>query len=73
LIIAEDEIAGTELLKMKISKKQKIVFPAENEIARKFLLENGFQEKNRVRRMVFGCEFEWHPQNIYSRIGGYLG
>lgn len=73
LIIADDEIGGIELIKILIKNKKKIVLPIENVAAQTFLRDQGFIEKNRVKRMILGDKFEWKPQGIYNRIGGYLG
>lgn len=73
LIISIEKKAGIELLRMKMSRDKKVVLPSENEAAREFLVENGYKESSRMRRMVYGDTFEWEPQNVYSRIGGNLG
>ena len=73
LIISEDETSGIEFLKMCIQNKNRITLPYDNVVARSFLEGNGFNELNRIRRMVLGNPFEWNPKGIYNRIGGYLG
>lgn len=73
LIIANDNTAGIELMKLKYSITSKGSLPAENKDGIKFLKDNGFRETKTVKRMIWGKEFLWHPVQIYSRIGGNLG
>jgi GNAT superfamily N-acetyltransferase len=73
LIVAEDDEAGRELMRLKYSTSRKGVLPVQNVGGMDFLRENRFVETRRVKRMVLGAELRWHPERLYSRIGGNLG
>lgn len=73
LIVADDIKAGIELMKFKYSASNKGVLPLENIEGNVFLKENGFVESKKAIRMIIGKEFPWHPDKIFSRIGGNLG
>lgn len=73
-IIAGDEDAGLELLKLKLSLKPcKAVVPAENHKAIQLLESAGFEKFNRAKRMIFGKAIQWKPELIFSRAGGFYG
>lgn len=72
MIIATDQEAGIELLKMKLqSGKIKTVIPVENKSCIAYLKEIGFEHYNSAKRMILGEDFKWKPECIYSRAGGY--
>lgn len=73
LIIADDVESGIEFMKMKYALSNKAVLPVDNIMGVNFLRNNGFVEILRVKRMVWGRGFLWHPNKIYSRIAGNLG
>lgn len=73
LIIAENPAAGIELMKFKYSIAIKGALPAENKEGIGFFKENGFHKGEKAKRMIWGKEFSWHPEQIYARIGGNLG
>lgn len=73
LIVAENKTAGIELMKLKYSVSTKGALPIENKEGIAFFKENGFVETKKAKRMVWGEEFSWRPEQIYSRIGGNLG
>lgn len=73
LIIAENHIAGIELMKFKYSIFNKGSLPIDNKAGIAFLQNNGFLETKKSKRMIWGKEFSWHPEKIYARIGGNLG
>lgn len=73
LIIAENPAVGIELMKFKYSISNKGALPIENKAGITFLENNGFMVTKKVRRMILGKPFSWHPEQIYSRIGGNLG
>lgn len=73
LTVSLDKEAGLELLKIAVNRKSRIVLPRENNTALSFLLDNGYYCSNRARRMIYGPAFSWIPENLYNRIGGYLG
>lgn len=74
LIIAKSNIAGIELLKIKITTHDKIVLPSDNLTGIEFLLNNGFGRLEvKGTRMIRGKNIDWQPEKIFSRIGGNLG
>lgn len=74
VILARNDLAGIELLKLKHSlKKCKTVLPDENKDGQKFLTDNGFELQNTAKRMVWGDEVNWIPQGVFCRIGGFYG
>jgi GNAT superfamily N-acetyltransferase len=73
LIIADNSEAGINLLNLKCSGFKSCTLPCENTEAIVFLQDHGYIETKRVKRMISGPEFLWHPENIYSRIGGNFG
>jgi len=73
-IIADREEAGLDLMQLKYSTVNKAVLPAANLKAISWLRRMGFEEMaTRGVRMLSGKEIPWHPEMIFSRIGGNLG
>ncbi len=73
-IIAMNEEAGIELMKVKYRTYDKAVIPDENVHALKFLLKNGFKPaETKGTRMILGNELRWKPTHVYSRAGGNFG
>jgi len=73
LIIADNSEAGIELLRLRCSLSAYTVLPYENNDGISFLKNQGYIETRRVKRMIFGEEFEWHPEKLFSRIAGNFG
>lgn len=74
LIIAKNHEAGFELLKNKWAKKSElIILPQENIEIIEFAESHGFKPFRYAARMILGQSFDWNPQMIYNRVGGYLG
>jgi GNAT superfamily N-acetyltransferase len=73
MIIADTHEAGIELMKLKYATADKAVLPAENTLGIDFLVENGFTETSRCKRMILGTDISWKPECIFSRIGGNFG
>ena len=74
LIIAGNDAAGIELLKIKCKEDGfTIVIPEQNESARKFLLENRYELYRKAPRMYLGSERNWKPELVFSRGSGYAG
>jgi GNAT superfamily N-acetyltransferase len=74
LIIANNNQAGLDLLRFKLSQGHtKVVIPEANITAKNFLTENGFQEYSVCPRMVLGRDVEWKPEFVFSRASGYCG
>ncbi len=73
LIIADNDRAGLDLLRLKLSRSNKNVLPAGNRPGMVFMQENGFRETKRATRMVRGQKFPWQPDKMFGRIAGNLG
>jgi GNAT superfamily N-acetyltransferase len=74
LIVAKDNEAGLELLRLKHSLNEcKTVLPQENKAGQAFLLSSGFTRFLSATRMLLGEEIKWRPELIFSRTGGYYG
>ena len=73
LIIAENPIAGIELLKQRLQWKDWAIFPKENIDATNFMNENNFEQVRISRRMLLGKKRIWKPSNIYHRVSGSIG
>ncbi len=74
LVIAKDEKAGIELLKLKHSKSGKrTLLPIENQDGINFLEKYGLTKGDQCTRMVLGKENNWNPKFIYSYGSGYCG
>jgi len=74
VIIADEISAGLELMKVKYSRMNKAVLPAENSAGISFLMQNGFvKTPKKGTRMAFGEDLKWNPDKIFSRIGGNFG
>jgi GNAT superfamily N-acetyltransferase len=74
LVLSRDEQAGTELLKLKHSKKGKrTLLPIENENGINLLMNSGLKKGDKCSRMILGKENKWNPKYIYSYGSGYCG
>lgn len=74
LIIANTNVAGVELMKLKYSNVDKAVIPEENQAGIDFLLEAGFKLHGiKAKRMILGKDILWKADCYYSRIGGNFG
>ena len=74
LVIAENQQAGIELLKLKHSVKgRKTMVPVTNQEAILFLEKTGLKKGVKCSRMILGKENNWNPEHIYSYAGGYCG
>ncbi|MBN1151285.1 GNAT family N-acetyltransferase [candidate division WOR-3 bacterium] len=73
LIFAEDDEAGEHLMKYRMSVEKKAVLPRDNVKGIDCLASYGFSKKKRVKRMIYGKEFPWHPEMVWNRIGGNFG
>jgi len=73
LIIATDEEAGLELLKLRSSQNKYSVIPVENIVGNNYLKENNYKETMRIKRMIHGSEIECKCECIYNRIAGNFG
>lgn len=73
LIISDDPEAGIELMQFRNSFSKKGVLPLNNAAGIEFYRNNGFNETKRIKKMIYGEEITWHPEKIFSRIGGNFG
>jgi GNAT superfamily N-acetyltransferase len=73
LLIANTDEAGTELMKLRLQKKDNAAFPIENMGAGQFLYALGYNAFKKAKRMRLGKERAWKRTSIYNRIGGNLG
>ena len=73
IILAEHPSAGIELLKLHLSKNDKVVFPIENTFALQFMMQHSFEFFRKAKRMRLGIKREWVASSIFNRIGGNLG
>jgi len=73
LIIAMNEVAGLELMKLRISNKKQSTVPVKNNIANEYFRENNFKELKKIKRMIYGNGIILKDENIYNRIGGNFG
>jgi GNAT superfamily N-acetyltransferase len=72
-ILAIDDLAGLELMKIRIRKEEKAILPEENKRAYAFLEQNNFRQYRFSRRMFLGKPKVWKPEKIFNRISGQLG
>lgn len=72
-IIAANNNAGFELMKLRALERQTAILPLDNVAGLHFLQENGFALYRTSRRMRLGPPRVWHPENLYNRISGALG
>ena len=73
LILANNSVIGSELLKVHINKNDKVVLPENNSYAIQFLKNNGFYQNLTVTRMRLGLKRPVQFEKIFNRIGGNLG
>lgn len=73
LIVAKDEVAGTELLKLYLSTKNTCVLPQENDAGRAFLINNGFKLVRQSPRMSMGKPLSFYPKMLFNRVAGNVG
>ncbi|MBN1620074.1 GNAT family N-acetyltransferase [candidate division WOR-3 bacterium] len=73
LILADNPEAGIKLMEARMQSKKTAALPGENTEGIKFLIESGFVETKKAKRMILGKEFLWHPDKVWNRIGGNFG
>jgi len=73
LIIAENDKAGIELMKLRFKTKQVASVPVANKAAIDFLRSHPFEYVRTSRRMIRGEKREWRPEGLFNRISGALG
>jgi GNAT superfamily N-acetyltransferase len=72
-IIAIDDQAGLELMKLRMITNKAAVLPLENKQAIELLEDNGFRQFTFSRRMFLGPSRPWKRDKIFNRISGQLG
>ena len=73
LILAKNFKAGSELLKVHMNNKNKVVLPENNIYTIKFLKNNGFYHYLTATRMRLGLKRPVQYEKIFNRIRGDLG
>ena len=73
LIVANTSAAGIELQKYRLQTNSLCIFPTENKELTIFLVEQGYFEFKRVKKMFLGEKRTSQPAIIYNRVGGHLG
>lgn len=71
LIVALTPEAGLALLNFR--NQNLLVFPIENTALTEYVAAQDYQYVRNAALMCIGNEKQWHPEFIYSRIGGYAG
>jgi len=73
LIIADCDIAGVELMKLRLRDRNDAIFPSDNLAANKFMRGNNMKLHSKAKRMRLGRKREIKLSSIYNRIGGNIG
>jgi GNAT superfamily N-acetyltransferase len=74
LVIAANDEAGISLLRLRLRHDPGlVVVPDGNEVAKKWLVSNGYEETLAAPRMCLGPEVAWHAHLVFSRGAGYCG
>ena len=74
MILANDQTAGTTLLRFKhhLSTTPSVI-PEENTGAITYLQNQGFRKTKSVPRMIYGQSIKWEAKQLYSRGTAYTG
>lgn len=72
-VIAKNDVAGLELMKLRCHEKEVAILPSTNPIALNFLEEQGYVIYKTSKRMILGKKRAWKANGIYNRISGQLG
>ncbi|WP_031528022.1 GNAT family N-acetyltransferase [Dyadobacter crusticola] len=72
-IIALDNEAGIELMKMRFQTEEKSMLPEDNLLGIKTLEQHNYTQYRFSRRMYLGKAREWKADKIFNRISGQLG
>ncbi|WP_411272930.1 GNAT family N-acetyltransferase [Daejeonella sp.] len=72
-VLAENPLAGTELMKIRMRNKLTARFPSDNQACVDFLIANGYKITGTSKRMVLGEKRPWNGKGIFNRISGGLG
>lgn len=72
-IIASNDEAGLELIRLRAVVRPVAILPIGNAAGIKCLQEIGYGMYRTSRRMVLGPRRVWQPERLYNRISGALG
>ena len=72
-VIANNNEAGLELMKIRIQQKKNAVIPTANQTALEFLGKLGYKTYKTSKRMLLGSPKNWNPTGSYNWISGQLG
>jgi hypothetical protein len=72
-VLANNVLAGTELMKIRMRNKPTARFPSENQACVDFLIENVYKITGSSKRMILGEKRNWNGKGIFHRISGGLG
>lgn len=73
LIIAVEEQAGIELMKLRLNSSKDVSFPVDNLAATQFMAEANYSPFKTAKRMRIGKPKTVIFSSIFNRIGGHLG
>jgi len=72
-VIADNTVAGIELLKLRSQNMNSAVVPPDNTTALDFLEKHGFIIYKKSKRMILGQKKPWNADGIFNWISGQLG
>ena len=72
-VIAKNDQAGLELMKLRILEKTSAVIPFSNKTALNFLTNHGFKTYKTSKRMQLGQSKTWNSTGSFNWISGQLG
>lgn len=72
-VIALNDVAGIELMKLRSQHTNVAILPVGNKGALRFWEGNQFVPYKTSRRMFLGKKRRWKSEGIYNRISGQLG
>jgi GNAT superfamily N-acetyltransferase len=73
LVIAYEEEAGIELIKLRLGKMKNAIFPKDNKVAFEFYSRGSFKFDKYSKRMRLGKKKKIHLENMYNRVSGQIG
>lgn len=73
LVIANNDVAGIELMNCRLQHFNYAVLPETNTTAIHYLQQQNLRQFRNSRRMYMGRKRAWHAGKIYNRISGQLG
>ena len=73
LVIANNDVAGIELMNCRLQHFNYAVLPETNTTAIHYLQQQNLLQFRISRRMYMGRKRAWHAGKIYNRISGQLG